>query len=86
MTISYCTKCGKESCQHGGWTSRSDEALMRRAPAALEEQGGPCSRCGGWHLWCTGNYGEVRLTIAALDPLSKIPELKVCAVRIEKIP
>jgi formate dehydrogenase alpha subunit len=26
-----------------------------------------------------------RLTIAALDPVAKIPELKVCAVRIEKI-
>jgi len=26
-----------------------------------------------------------RLTHAALDPVSKIPELKVCAVRIEKI-
>jgi len=26
-----------------------------------------------------------RLTIAALDPVSKIPELKVCAVRLEKI-
>jgi len=36
MTISYCTKCGKESCQHGGWTSRSDEALMRQALEALQ--------------------------------------------------
>ena len=25
-----------------------------------------------------------RLTIAALDPIAKIPEFKVCAVRIEK--
>ena len=36
MTISYCTKCGKESCQHGGWTSRGDEALMRRALEIFE--------------------------------------------------
>ena len=34
--IAYCTACGKESCQHGGWTSRSDEALMRLALEALE--------------------------------------------------
>jgi predicted molibdopterin-dependent oxidoreductase YjgC len=26
-----------------------------------------------------------RLTIAALDPVAKIPEYKVCAVRIEKV-
>jgi len=32
----YCTKCGKPQCQHGGWTSRTDEALMRRALEALE--------------------------------------------------
>jgi len=25
------------------------------------------------------------LTIAALDPIAKIPELKVCAVRVEPI-
>ncbi|KKL45316.1 hypothetical protein LCGC14_2356890, partial [marine sediment metagenome] len=27
-----------------------------------------------------------RLTIAALDPIAKIPEFKVCAVRIEPHP
>jgi assimilatory nitrate reductase catalytic subunit len=26
-----------------------------------------------------------RLTIRALDPISKIPEFKVCAVRLEKV-
>ena len=31
--VSYCTKCGKQECQHGG--SRSDEALMRLALEAL---------------------------------------------------
>jgi assimilatory nitrate reductase catalytic subunit len=27
-----------------------------------------------------------RLTIRAIDPVSKIPEFKVCAVRVEKAP
>jgi len=57
---------------------RKDVALLRRALAALEEQGGPCSRCDGWHLprcehsedpdcqWCSDNCREVRFTIAAL--------------------
>ena len=36
LETSYCTKCGKPQCSHGGWTSRSDEALLRRAKAALE--------------------------------------------------
>lgn len=26
-----------------------------------------------------------KLTIAALDPVAKIPDLKVCAVKLEKI-
>jgi assimilatory nitrate reductase catalytic subunit len=31
-----------------------------------------------------GNKSANKLTIRALDPVSKIPEFKVCAVRLEK--
>jgi len=40
-------------------------------------------------LFLAFHYREApanRLTIAALDPIAKIPELKVCAVRIEAVP
>ena len=60
MTISYCTKCGKESCQHGGWTSRSDEVLMRQALEVLE--GWP----GDIDCDCPG-CAEIRAVIAALN-------------------
>ena len=61
MTISYCTKCVKESCQHGGWTSRSDEVLMRQALEVLEalDPGDidcDCPQCA-----------EIRVVIAALN-------------------
>ena len=39
-------------------------------------------------VFLTFHFGEApanRLTIAALDPIAKIPEFKVCAVRIERI-
>ena len=31
-----------------------------------------------------GNKSANRLTVRALDPVSKIPEYKVCAVKVEK--
>ena len=37
IALAYCTKCGKESCPHTGWTARNDEALMRRALEALAD-------------------------------------------------
>ena len=59
---------------------RKDVALLRRALAALEEQGGPCSRCDGWHLprcehsedpdceWCSESC---RATHAVIDALNE---------------
>ena len=38
---------------------------------------------GNFHFPDAANVNN--LTIAALDPLAKIPEYKVCAVRIERI-
>ena len=70
MTISYCTKCGKESCQHGGWTSRSDEVLMRQAlevlegmplPSLLEDERMPC--CDD----CAASNARARAVIDALN-------------------
>lgn len=35
---------------------------------------------------CAGmDYQRLKLTIAALDPVAKIPEYKVCAVKLEKV-
>ncbi|MDY6914244.1 MAG: molybdopterin dinucleotide binding domain-containing protein, partial [Planctomycetota bacterium] len=45
-------------------------------------------RVAAGSLFLAFHYREApanRLTIAALDPIAKIPELKVCAVRIEKL-
>ena len=36
-----------------------------------------------FHFW---EAAANRLTIAAVDPIAKIPELKVCAARVEKLP
>ena len=38
---------------------------------------------GNFHLPGAGNVNN--LTILALDPVAKIPEYKVCAVRLEPI-
>ncbi len=41
-----------------------------------------------WTIFIPFHYYEAavnKLTIAALDPVAKIPEYKVCAVKLEKV-
>jgi len=45
-------------------------------------------RCDQGVLFIPFHYSEAavnRLTNTALDPVAKIPEFKVCAVRVEKV-
>ena len=58
---------------------KHDRDVMRSALEVLVEQGGPCSRCDGWHLprcehsedpdcqWCSDGCRGVRIIIAALN-------------------
>ncbi|MBI4292250.1 MAG: formate dehydrogenase subunit alpha [Betaproteobacteria bacterium] len=52
------------------------------ALAVLTERVAPGVVFGNFHFPGTQNVNN--LTIAALDPIAKIPEYKVCAVRVEK--
>jgi anaerobic selenocysteine-containing dehydrogenase len=52
------------------------------AEALVTERVAPGVIFGNLHF--PGKYNVNNLTIAALDPVAKIPEYKVCAVRVEK--
>ena len=60
--------------------SRRGEML---AEALLTDRVAPGVIFGNFHFPGASNVNN--LTIAALDPVAKIPEYKVCAVRIEKV-
>ncbi len=61
-------------------TSRRGEMI---AQAILTERVSPGLIFGNFHFPGAQNVNNV--TIAALDPVAKIPEYKVCAVKIEKL-
>jgi formate dehydrogenase alpha subunit len=60
-------------------TSRRGEML---ADAEITDRVAPGIAFGNFHF--PGEQNVNNVTIAALDPVAKIPEYKVCAVRIEK--
>ena len=68
--------------QEGDWvrvTSRRGEV---RARVWVTDRSAPGMVFGTFHFW---ESPINRLTNDALDPVSKIPEYKVCAVRVEKL-
>jgi len=60
--------------------SRRGEML---AEALVTDRVAPGVVFGNFHFPGAGNVNN--LTIAALDPVAKIPEYKVCAVRVERV-
>jgi formate dehydrogenase major subunit/formate dehydrogenase alpha subunit len=62
-------------------TSRRGEMIAR---AVVTDRVSPGLIFGNFHF--PGAQNVNNLTIAALDPIAKIPEYKVCAVRVEAIP
>jgi formate dehydrogenase alpha subunit len=62
-------------------TSRRGEMVAR---ALVTDRVSPGLIFGNFHF--PGAQNVNNLTIAALDPIAKIPEYKVCAVRVEAIP
>lgn len=60
--------------------SRRGEVIAR---AVITNRMAPGVIFGNFHF--PGRQNVNNLTIAALDPIAKIPEYKVCAVRVEKI-
>jgi anaerobic selenocysteine-containing dehydrogenase len=61
-------------------TSRRGEMI---AEAIITDRVSPGLIFGNFHFPGAQNVNNV--TIAALDPIAKIPEYKVCAVRIERV-
>ena len=53
------------------------------AEAIITDRVSPGLIFGNFHFPGVQNVNNV--TIAALDPVAKIPEYKVCAVRIERV-
>jgi formate dehydrogenase alpha subunit len=62
-------------------TSRRGEMIAR---AVVTDRVSPGLIFGNFHF--PGAQNVNNLTIAALDPIAKIPEYKVCAVRVEALP
>jgi formate dehydrogenase major subunit/formate dehydrogenase alpha subunit len=73
-------KCGVGDGEALRIASRRGEML---AEALLTDRVAPGVIFGNFHFPGANNVNN--LTIAALDPVAKIPEYKVCAVRIEKV-
>jgi formate dehydrogenase alpha subunit len=73
-------KCGVADGAPLRISSRRGEML---AEALVTERVAPGVVFGNLHFPGANNVNN--LTIAALDPIAKIPEYKVCAVRVEKV-
>ena len=76
-------RCGKDRAERPGYGARKIAPGEMIARALVTDRVCPGLIFGNFHF--PGQQNVNNLTIAALDPISKIPEYKVCAVRLEPV-